>query len=47
MRTASRAIARLKDLAVEQAGERAVEVAERLRARVPGLREVRVVEMGP
>ncbi|MFB4266915.1 DegV family protein [Nonomuraea sp. GTA35] len=60
VRTSSRAIARLEDLAVEVAGERPVEVAvqhlaareraealaERLRKRVPGLRDLRVVEVG-
>ncbi len=60
VRTASRAIARLEELAVECAGERRVdvavqhldnaaragEVAERLRARVPGLGELVVEEVG-
>lgn len=60
VRTASRAIARLEDLAVEAAGDRPVNVAvqhlgareraeglaERLSKRVPGLGELRVVEVG-
>ncbi|MFG3049410.1 DegV family protein [Kitasatospora sp. NPDC048239] len=60
VRTASRAIARLEEIAVEQAGEREVDIAvhhlaageraeplaERLRARVPGLRELSVSEVG-
>ncbi|MFC5825450.1 DegV family protein [Nonomuraea insulae] len=60
VRTASRAIARLEDLAVEAAGDGPVEVAvqhlgagdraaalaERLSKRVPGLVELRVVEVG-
>lgn len=60
VRTSSRAIARLEDLAVEVAGERRVEVAvqhlaareraealaERLRKRVPGLKDLRMVEVG-
>ncbi|MEV4474477.1 DegV family protein [Nonomuraea salmonea] len=60
VRTASRAIARLEDLAVEAAGtgpvdvavqhlgarERAEGLAERLSKRVPGLGELRVVEVG-
>ncbi|MEV4564162.1 DegV family protein [Nonomuraea sp. NPDC049419] len=60
VRTASRAIARLEDLAVEAAGtdpvdvavqhlgarERAERLAERLSKRVPGLGELRVVEVG-
>nr|SBO93469.1 Hypothetical protein DUF194, DegV family [Nonomuraea gerenzanensis] len=60
VRTSSRAIARLEDLAVQAAGEGPVEVAvqhlaareraealaERVRKRVPGLRDLRVVEVG-
>ncbi|WP_035849255.1 DegV family protein [Kitasatospora azatica] len=60
VRTASRAIARLEEIAVEQAGEQAVDItvhhlaaadraeplAERLRERVPGLRELYVGEVG-
>lgn len=60
VRTSSRAIARLEDLAVEAAGEGPVEVAvqhlaareraevlaERLHKRMPGLRALRVVEVG-
>ncbi|MFI6443572.1 DegV family protein [Kitasatospora sp. NPDC050543] len=60
VRTASRAIARLEEIAVEQAGEREVDItvhhlaaaeraeplAERLRERVPGLRELYVGEVG-
>ncbi|KJK58426.1 DegV family protein [Saccharothrix sp. ST-888] len=60
VRTASRAIARLEELAVEQAGtaevdiavhhlaaeERAEPLAERLRERVPGLRNLYVGEVG-
>ncbi|MFB7616737.1 DegV family protein [Kitasatospora sp. NPDC056181] len=60
VRTASRAIARLEEVAVEQAGEREVDIAvhhlaaedraeplaERLRGRVPGLRELYVGEVG-
>ncbi|WP_030256355.1 MULTISPECIES: DegV family protein [Streptomyces] len=60
VRTASRAIARLEEIAVERAGEREVDItvhhlaaedraeplAERLRARVPGLRELYVGEVG-
>ncbi|MFD0279400.1 DegV family protein [Kitasatospora sp. NPDC127111] len=60
VRTASRAIARLEEVAVEWAGEREVDVAvhhlaaedraeplaERLRARIPGLRELYVAEVG-
>ncbi|MCG6493571.1 DegV family protein [Kitasatospora sp. A2-31] len=60
VRTASRAIARLEEIAVEEAGGREVDVAvhhlaaeeraeplaERLRARVPGLRELYVGEVG-
>ncbi|MFI9273787.1 DegV family protein [Kitasatospora sp. NPDC052896] len=60
VRTASRAIARLEELVVEQAGEGEVDVtvhhlaaedraeplAERLRERVPGLRELYVGEVG-
>jgi DegV family protein with EDD domain len=60
VRTASRAIARLEEIAVEKAGadevditvhhlaaeDRAEPLAERLRARVPGLRELSVVEVG-
>ncbi|TWG00089.1 DegV family protein [Kitasatospora viridis] len=60
VRTASRAIARLEEIAVEEAGTRAVDVtvhhlaaadraeplAERLRERVPGLRELYVGEVG-
>ncbi|MEU3597867.1 DegV family protein [Streptomyces sp. NPDC006798] len=60
VRTASKAIARLEELAVECAGagpvdvavhhlaapERAAALAERLRERVPGLRELHVSEVG-
>ncbi|MET8544951.1 DegV family protein [Kitasatospora sp. NPDC004799] len=60
VRTASRAIARLEEIAVERSGEREVDItvhhlaaedraeplAERLRARVPGLRELYVGEVG-
>ncbi|WP_354640327.1 DegV family protein [Kitasatospora camelliae] len=60
VRTASRAIARLEEIAVEYAGEgevdiavhhlaaedRAEPLAERLRERVPGLRELYVGEVG-
>ncbi len=60
VRTASRAIARLEEIAVERAGEgevditvhhldaedRAEPLAERLRERVPGLRELQLVEVG-
>ncbi|SEF67756.1 EDD domain protein, DegV family [Nonomuraea solani] len=60
VRTASRAIARLEDLAVQAAGEGPVEVAvqhlgateraealaERLSKRLPGLVELRVMEVG-
>ncbi|MGW6915542.1 DegV family protein [Kitasatospora sp. NPDC054939] len=60
VRTASRAIARLEEIAVEHAGEREVDIAvhhlaaedraeplaERLRVRVPGLRELQVSEVG-
>ncbi|MFF1909742.1 DegV family protein [Kitasatospora sp. NPDC058218] len=60
VRTASRAIARLEEIAVEQAGEREVDIAvhhlaaedraeplaERLRGRIPGLRELYVGEVG-
>ena len=60
VRTASRAVARLQDLAVEAAGdepvdvavhhlaapERAGEIAEELRARVPDLRSLHVSEVG-
>ncbi|GAA2826570.1 DegV family protein [Kitasatospora sp. CM 4170] len=60
VRTASRAIARLEEIAVEEAGGREVDIAvhhlaaedraeplaERLRARVPGLRELYVGEVG-
>ncbi|MDH6110478.1 DegV family protein with EDD domain [Kitasatospora sp. MAP12-15] len=60
VRTASRAIARLEEIAVEQAGEAEVDItvhhlaaedraeplAERLRERVPGLRELYVGEVG-
>ncbi|MFB7666258.1 DegV family protein [Kitasatospora sp. NPDC056138] len=60
VRTASRAIARLEELAVEQAGtaevdiavhhlaaeERAEPLAERLRERIPGLRNLYVCEVG-
>ncbi|MER7669786.1 DegV family protein [Kitasatospora sp. NPDC096128] len=60
VRTASRAIARLEEIAVERSGEgevditvhhlaaeeRAEQLAERLRARVPGLRELYVGEVG-
>ncbi|MDH6131648.1 DegV family protein with EDD domain [Kitasatospora sp. MAA4] len=60
VRTASRAIARLEEIAVEQAGqaevditvhhlaaeERAEPLAERLRERVPGLRDLYVGEVG-
>jgi DegV family protein with EDD domain len=60
VRTASRAIARLEEIAVERAGqgevditvhhlaaeERAEPLAQRLRERVPGVREVGVLEVG-
>ncbi|MGW4378574.1 DegV family protein [Kitasatospora sp. NPDC004531] len=60
VRTASRAIARLEEIAVEQAGaqsvditvhhlaaeQRAVELAERLRERVPAMNELYVGEVG-
>ncbi|GAA1501039.1 DegV family protein [Kitasatospora kazusensis] len=60
VRTASRAIARLEEIAVAQAGEAEVDIvvhhlaaeeraeplAERLRERVPGLRELSVIEVG-
>ncbi|MFF2120470.1 DegV family protein [Kitasatospora xanthocidica] len=60
VRTASRAIARLEEIAVERSGEQDVDItvhhlaaeeraeplAERLRARVPGLRELYVGEVG-
>ncbi|WP_062204971.1 DegV family protein [Streptomyces sp. NBRC 109706] len=60
VRTASRAIARLEELAVEHAGsgpvdvavhhlaaeERATQLAERLRGRLPGLVELHVSEVG-
>ena len=60
VRTASRAIARLEELAVERAGHRVVDVAvhhlaapdraadlaERLRARLDGLRDLHVSEVG-
>ncbi|WP_371496999.1 DegV family protein [Kitasatospora sp. NBC_00374] len=60
VRTASRAIARLEEIAVLEAGEREVDIAvhhlaaedraeplaERLRERVPGLRELYVGEVG-
>ncbi|MFF4651920.1 DegV family protein [Streptomyces sp. NPDC001380] len=60
VRTASRAIARLEELAVERAGEAEVDVAvhhlaaedraeplaERLRGRIPGLRDLYVGEVG-
>ncbi|MDH6118732.1 DegV family protein [Kitasatospora sp. GAS204B] len=60
VRTASRAIARLEEIAVEQAGlgevditvhhlaaeDRAEPLAERLRERVPGVRDVLVEEVG-
>ncbi|WP_327073310.1 DegV family protein [Kitasatospora purpeofusca] len=60
VRTASRAIARLEEIAVERAGEREVDIAvhhlaaeeraeplaERLRGRIPGLRELYVAEVG-
>ncbi len=60
VRTASRAIARLEELAVEHAGtgpvdvavhhlaaeERATQLAERLRGRLPGLAELHVSEVG-
>ncbi|MGW2681556.1 DegV family protein [Streptomyces sp. NPDC001414] len=60
VRTASRAIARLEELAAERAGgaevdiavhhlaapERASSLADRLRARVPGLAELHVSEVG-
>ncbi|HZG06389.1 MAG TPA: DegV family protein [Streptomyces sp.] len=60
VRTASRAIARLEEIAVERAGSAAVDIAvhhlsaadraeqlaERLRARVPGLGELHVSEVG-
>lgn len=60
VRTASRAIARLEEIAVERAGEAEVDIAvhhlaaedraeplaERLRGRVPGLRDLHVGEVG-
>ncbi|GAB2746062.1 DegV family protein [Kitasatospora kifunensis] len=60
VRTASRAIARLEEIAVERAGqgevditvhhlaaeERAEPLAQRLRERVPGVREMGVLEVG-
>ena len=60
VRTASKGIARLEEIAVERAGtgpvdvavhhlaagERAAELAERLRERVPGLAELHVSEVG-
>lgn len=60
VRTSSKALARLEELAVERAGVAAVDIAvhhlsarpraeqlaERLRARVPGLGELRVSEVG-
>ncbi|MER5639223.1 DegV family protein [Kitasatospora sp. NPDC002227] len=60
VRTASRAIARLEEIAVSQAGDAPVDIAvhhlaaedraeplaERLRERVPGLRELQVSEVG-
>ncbi|MFF7458938.1 DegV family protein [Kitasatospora sp. NPDC008115] len=60
VRTASRAIARLEEIAVERAGEGVVDIAvhhlaaedraeplaERLRGRVPGLRDLYVGEVG-
>jgi len=60
VRTASRAIARLEEIAVEQAGQAEVDIAvhhlaaedraeplaERLRGRVPGLRDLYVGEVG-
>ncbi|MGW2867760.1 DegV family protein [Kitasatospora sp. NPDC001119] len=60
VRTASRAIARLEEIAVERSGEQDVDItvhhlaaeeraeplAERLRVRVPGLRELYVGEVG-
>ncbi|MFJ9949964.1 DegV family protein [Kitasatospora sp. NPDC091207] len=60
VRTASRAIARLEEIAVERAGEREVDIAvhhlaaeeraeplaERLRGRIPGLRDLYVGEVG-
>ncbi len=60
VRTASRAIARLEEIAVEQAGDLVVDItvhhlaaedraeplAERLRERVPGLRDLGVAEVG-
>jgi fatty acid kinase fatty acid binding subunit len=60
VRTASRAIARLEELAADQAGagpvdvavhhlaaeERATQLAERLRLRLPGLAELHVSEVG-
>ncbi|MEU9128935.1 DegV family protein [Kitasatospora sp. NPDC048540] len=60
VRTASRAIARLEEIAVAEAGEREVDIAvhhlaaedraeplaERLRERVPGLRDLQVAEVG-
>jgi DegV family protein with EDD domain len=60
VRTASRALSRLEELAVERAGlgvvdlavhhlaspARAHQLADRLRTRVPGLRELRVSEVG-
>ncbi|MFJ4678329.1 DegV family protein [Kitasatospora sp. NPDC088783] len=60
VRTASRAIARLEEIAVERAGQQSVDItvhhlaaenraeplAERLRERVPGLKELYVSEVG-
>ena len=60
VRTSSRAIARLEEIAIQQAGtaevdvavhhlaaaERAEAIAERLRGRIPGLRELYVGEVG-
>lgn len=60
VRTASKAIARLEEIAVERAGtgpvdvavhhlaasERAAQLAERLRERLPGLQELHVSEVG-
>jgi DegV family protein with EDD domain len=60
VRTSSRAIARLEEIAIQQAGaaevdvtvhhlaaaERAEAMAERLRGRIPGLRELYVCEVG-
>jgi len=60
VRTSSRAIARLEEIAIQQAGvaevdvtvhhlvaaERAEGIAERLRGRIPGLRELYVGEVG-